>query len=151
MAIVNGKSTFYTQGDNAIAPNARAGVMRVAHIDVANAAGDLSTSTYKLCSIPADAYIDPASAIITDTWGFATVNLGTWGHTTSLATAARGTATTILNPVSAAEDLALQPAWQMLGLSAPPENGLVDIIATASADATGAGSMKGKIVYRDHT
>ena len=152
MAVVATKSNFYTKGASGIAPNARAGHVHSVSFQVACAASDSSGSTYKLCSIPADALLGKESEIRTDLWGFAVVNVGTIGFLTTLANAvARGAGATFLALVSSTQDAAQLPAWQALGLAAAPLNGLVDIYASASAAATGAGTINGKITYRDHT
>lgn len=153
MAVVNLKSNLFPTGGGAdsaaVDPQVSDGYLKFAAFSVANAASDNNLSDYLLCEIPADALLDKASEIRTDLWGFATVNLGIRGAVTSLATAARGTGATFLNPVSSTVDSNQQPAWQALGYAARPASGVVQIYASATADATGAGTLKGKIAYRD--
>lgn len=151
MAVVNVNSDLFPASgavNTAVDPQRARGGLRSAHFTIANAATDSSGSAYKLCTIPADAILAKSGEMRTDTWGFATVNLGTLASApTALATAARGAATTLLAPQTAALDCVGQAAWQQLGLAAAPANNQIEIYAFASAAATGAGSMNGHIDY----
>jgi hypothetical protein len=155
MAVVKVKSDNYPASGGvatAIDPSRQRGKLRSSHFDVSNGATDSSLSSYALVTIPADAILAKSSEMRTDTWGFAVVNIGpSAALSTALANGvARGAATTLLAPQTAANDCIGAPAWQQLGLAAAPADNLLTLYAFASAGATGAGSMKGHIDYYWH-
>lgn len=112
-----------------------------------NLSTDSSTSTYLLCQIPANAILDARTAFSTAGAGFATINVGTRVNSTALYTGAKAA---IINPIAMGDAKHGLPAWQQLGLSAPPDGNMIDLIFTASANATGNGTMPFEIWYRDH-
>lgn len=142
MAVVTGKSDLF----GADADPARAkGRPVVTAFSVANAASDSNGSKYLLCRLPSYAVLDALTTIKADTWGFATVNIGTGSNTTALFTAAKNAAHVPITRNGTAHGL---PLWQMLGLAADP-GGEIELYAHASADAAAAGTMKGEIHWRD--
>lgn len=112
-----------------------------------NLSTDSSTSTYLLCQVPANAILDARTAFSTAGAGFATIQVGIPGSAAALYTGAKAA---IINPITMGDAKHGLPAWQQLGLSAPPDGNLIDIIFTAAAAATGAGTMPFEIWYRDH-
>ena len=113
---------------------------------VANAADDLSGSTFLLCKLPSEAIIDSRTAFQVQNWGFAQVNIGTETDIDALGTVAKSTGN-VYSPVAFGDAKHGLPLWEILGLAKDP-GGEVYLYAHASANATGAGSMKGEIHYR---
>lgn len=150
MPVVNLKSDLFpassTTRADADAARAR-GEPKVATFSVANASTDSANSTYLLASVPAEALFDEATSFKVDGWGFATVSIGTKDDIDALVTVLK-TAGTYVNPVLVGDAKHGLPIWQALGLAKAPANGMVDIYAHGPANATGAGTLKGKIAYR---
>lgn len=150
MAVVKLKSDLFPDGPlsaNAPDPAKARGRLIVATFSIANGAADSSGSTYKLASVPADALWDEATVFKVDGWGFAQVNIGTKDDIDALVTVTKATGP-LVTPVAIGDAKHGLPIWQALGLPKAPDGGMIDIYAHASAAATGAGTMKGKIAYR---
>lgn len=150
MAVVNLKSDLYPErplDSDAPDPAKARGRPIIATFSVANGATDSALSMYKLATVPADALWDEATSFKVDGWGFATVSIGTKTDIDALVTIAKASGTYV-NPVLVGDAKHGLPIWQALGMAAAPESGLIDIYAHGPADATGAGTLKGKIAYR---
>lgn len=115
---------------------------------VANGASDSATSTYILARIPADCILKDDTWFSTAGWGFATVQVGVVGNPTGLINAAKAT---VMTPIARGDAKHGLPAWQQLGLSSPPTNNVLEIIATGPANATGAGTMLFELAYTYHS
>lgn len=122
------------------------GVLHVIAGTMTNLADDDSGSTFLLCQIPANAILDSNTKFSSAAAGYATIRVGTRANATALLNAARAA---ILSPITMGDAKHGLAAWQQLGLAAAPENNLIDIMFTAGANATGAGSMPFEIWYRD--
>lgn len=152
MAVVSKKSNLFPDvgaGDIPPDPLTARGRLVCAAFLVANAAGDSNLSKYKLADLPADCILDALTVINVGSWGFATVNIGTLSDVDALVTVAKS-AGTYVTPVTRAGANHEKRLWEVLGLSAPPANNVISLYAHASADATGAGSIKGEFWYRYH-
>jgi len=114
---------------------------------VANLATDSNLSSYHLCDIPADAILDSRTAFLVTNWGFAQINIGTRTDVDALVTQTKATGN-VVTPIAFGDAKHGLPAWQVLGLAAAPDDGVIGIYAHASAAATSAGSMKGEVHYR---
>jgi hypothetical protein len=150
MAVVNVKSDLFPATPLALIapdPSKARGRVIVATFTVANAGTDSNLSMYKLATVPADALWDEATSFKVDAWGFAAIRIGTKTDNDALVAVLKS-AGTYVNPVLVGDAKHGLPIWQALGMAAPPESGLIDIYAHAIADATGAGTLKGKIAYR---
>jgi len=79
-------------------------------------------------------------------WGFAAVRIGTKTDVDALV-AVVTSAAAVVNPVAIGDAKHGVPLWQVLGLAADP-GGNIGLWAHAIANATGAGSLKGKFAYR---
>lgn len=113
---------------------------------VENAAGDSSGSTYLLAKLPSEAILDSRTAFQVQNWGFAQVNIGTDSDIDAVGTVAK-TAGNVYSPVAFGDAKHGLPLWEILGMAKDP-GGDIYLYAHASANATGAGSMKGEIHYR---
>lgn len=152
MAIVKGKSDLIADvaaGDVPPDPARARGRSICATFNLANLSTDSSGSMYHLADIPADAILDSRTAFQVQNWGFATINIGTRGDIDALGTVLKS-AGNVYSPVAFGDAKHGLPLWQALGLAAAPENNVISLYAHASANATGAGSMKGEIHYRYH-
>lgn len=150
MPIVNKKSDLFADRslDEVVPDPARArGRPICATLTVANAADDSNTSSYHLCDIPADAILDSRTAFQVQNWGFAAIRIGTKTDVDALVSVLKS-AGNVVNPITFGDAKHGLPAWEALGLSAPPESGIIGLYAHAIANATGAGSMKGEVHYR---
>lgn len=150
MPIVNNKSDLFTAPLALTSPDpAKArGQVEVATFAIANLATDSQNSSYLLAQVPADALFDESTSFKVDGWGYATVSIGTRTDIAALVTVAKS-AGTYVNPVLVGDAKHGLPIWQALGLARPPENNMVDIYAHgAGANATAAGTLRGKIAYR---
>lgn len=113
---------------------------------VENAADDLQGSTYKLCSIPADAIIDPKTFFDVENWGYADIRIGTLSDADALVSQTRGSAA-MVTPVETGDANHGLRLWQILGLAENP-GGEIDLYAHGSqANATGAGAMPFQVAY----
>jgi hypothetical protein len=133
-----------------IAPAEARGVTKTATFEVAAAATDNTGSIYTLAMLPADALWDESTSFKIDAWAFADVRIGTRASPGALVSVLR-TSGVYANPVLVGDAKHGQRIWQALGLAARPENGLVEIVATAIANATIAGTLRGKLAYRDQS
>lgn len=113
---------------------------------VTNAADDLSGSTYLLCKLPSEAILDSRTAFLVTSWGFAQINIGTRTDIDAVVTQTKATGN-VVTPIAFGDAKHGVPLWQALGLAADP-GGEIGLYAHASANATGAGSMKGEVHYR---
>lgn len=150
MAVVKSKSDLYPErplDSDAPDPSKARGRLIVATFTVANASTDNNLSMYKLATVPADALWDETTSFKVDGWGFAAIRIGTKTDVDALVSVLKS-AGAYVNPVLVGDGKHGLPIWQALGMEAPPESGLIDIYAHAIADATGAGTLKGKIAYR---
>lgn len=150
MAVVKKKSDLFPErplDSDAPDPSKARGRLIVATFTVANEATDNNLSMYKLATVPADALWDEATSFKVDAWGFAAIRVGTKTDVDALVSVLKS-AGTYVNPVLVGDGKHGLPIWQALGMAEPPESGLIDIYAHAIADATGAGTLKGKIAYR---
>ncbi|SFI60782.1 hypothetical protein [Albimonas pacifica] len=142
MAVVNGISNLFRSpialGAVPDAVQVK-GVRRCAVGTVANASTDSSGSTYKLCSIPSHAIMHPDTLLDVENWGFAQVVIGSKEAPDALLDVAKSAATTQA-PFAWGDANHGKRLWEVLALAADP-GGLIDIYATAEANATGAGSM----------
>lgn len=111
-----------------------------------NAADDSSGSTFLLAKLPSEAILDSRTAFQVENWGFATVNIGTADDIDALGTVLKS-AGNVYSPIAFGDARHGLPLWEALGLAANP-GGEIALYAHASANATGAGSMKGEIHYR---
>jgi hypothetical protein len=143
MPVVNKKSDLF--GADADPAKAR-GRPITTTFTVANAADDSSLSTFLLARLPSEAILDSRTAFQVQNWGFATVNIGTLTDIDALGTVAKS-AGNVYSPVAFGDARHGLPLWEALGLAANP-GGEIEIYAHASANATGAGSMKGEFHYR---
>lgn len=122
------------------------GVMKCIRGTMTNLSTDSAASTYLLCQIPANAILDARTAFSTAGAGFATIQVGTRSNATALYTGAKAA---VINPIAMGDAKHGLAAWQQLGLTAPPEGGMIDLIFTAAANATGAGTMPFEIWFAD--
>lgn len=143
MAVVNLKADVFTGEQD---PAKLRGETVTTTFTVANGGTDSSLSTYRVGSIPAEALFDEATMLKVDGWGFANVYLGTKTDNDAVGTVAKATGT-YWSPIVLGDGKHGLPAWQALGLAANP-GGNIDLYLHAAAGATGAGTCKGKIVYR---
>lgn len=111
---------------------------------VTNAADDSALSTYLLAMLPSCAILDALTTFKADTWGFATLAIGTLTDTDALVSVARDAA---IQPVTRNGAIHGQPLWQALGLSADP-GGEIGLYAHGLVAPTGAGTMNFEIHYR---
>ena len=151
MAVVALKSDLYPATPSATPDPARAnGRSHVVRGSVSNGATDSANSTFLLASLPADCVLDEQTSFKVDGWGFATIRIGTRTDNDALVDVLRS-AGTYVTPVAVGDAKHGLPLWQVLGLAAAPENNVIDLYAHGIAGATGAGSMKFKIVYQHHS
>lgn len=128
------------------------GVKFSAEGKVANAATDLSGSTYTLAEIPSTAILDPDCTIDLQNWGFTIAKIGIDSDTDALLSVAD---TGVLADVSKFTDLGLfgtkwnKPLWEQLGLAADP-GGKIALKIFTEANAGGAGSAPFRIVWKDN-
>lgn len=114
--------------------------------DVANAADDLQGSTYKLCSIPAEAILDPKTFFDVENWGYAAIRIGTLDDVDALVSQTKATEN-VVTPIAAGDANHGKRLWEVLGLAANP-GGMIDLYAHGSeGNATGAGSMLFQVAY----
>jgi hypothetical protein len=114
---------------------------------VDNAADDSQNSKYHLVDLPADAIMDARTAMQVENWGFATVSIGTDSDVDAIISVAKS-AGTVASPFTQFGAQFAKPLWEALGLSAPPDNGMISIYAHGPANATGAGHMLFEFHYR---
>lgn len=150
MAVVNLKSDLFPDrlaGDDVPDPARARGRSICITGTVANGATDSSTSTYHLCDVPADAILDSRTAFDVENWGFAAIRIGTKADNDALVSVLKSAGNTV-SPVAFGDAKHGLPLWQVLGLSAAPETGVIGLYAHAIAAATGAGSMPFEVHYR---
>lgn len=123
------------------------GTVHVIAGTMTNLADDDSGSTFLLCQIPANAILDSNTKFSSAAAGYATIRVGTRASATALLNAAKAA---ILSPIVMGDAKHGLPAWQQLGLAAAPDNNMIDLMFTAGANATGAGSMPFEVWYRDN-
>ncbi len=123
------------------------GVVHVIAGTMTNLVDDDSGSTFLLCQIPANAILDSNTKFSSAAAGYGQIRVGTRANPTALLNAARAG---ILSPITMGDAKHGLAAWQQLGLSAAPEGNMIDLMFTASANATGAGTMPFEIWYRDN-
>lgn len=108
--------------------------------NVANAAGELTGSRYKLATVPAFGIPDLRTQFQVQLWGFADIRIGTFGDNDALVSVARSAGNVVTPFAFGAASHALR-WWQVLGLPDYP-GGTIDLYAHAIATATGAGTMR---------
>lgn len=113
---------------------------------VSNAADDSSGSTFILARIPAEAIMLPETAFDVENWGFAQVVIGLAADTDALVDQTKATENTV-TPFAFGDANHGLPLWEVLGLAEAPKSGFVEIVASAEAGATGAGSMPFQFAY----
>lgn len=143
MPVTNKKSDLFGAD---VDPAKARGRPIVAAFTVANAADDSSGSTFLLAKLPSEAILDSKTAFQVQSWGFATVNIGTADDIDALGTVLKS-AGNVYSPVAFGDARHGQPLWEALGLAANP-GGEIALYAHASGNATAAGSMKGEFHYR---
>lgn len=151
MPIVTVKSDLYrAEQQGGAVPDALMvrGVMRRATGKILNLSTDSSGSVYKLIRLPAHVILLPGTFFNNQSWGFAVTQVGVAGDADALFTKTTS-ATTTESPITATEAASGQRLWQQLGMAADP-NAMVELIATAAANATGAGSMTFAIEWADN-
>jgi len=122
------------------------GQNRIVTLTATNAASDNAGSRYKLCAIPSNALMDETTAFQVQNWGYATVQVGTQANPTSLLNVAKSAAA-VQTPFVFGDANHGKRLWEILGLAADP-GGEIMLWATGPADATAAGTIKAKVVYR---
>lgn len=151
MAVVKIKSNLVPDIVNSVRP-ADPELVRgrpiVATGAIANSASDSSGSTYHLADIPAHAILGSGTAFLVSAWGFATVSIGTETDVDALTQVLKSAGNTV-SPIAFGDANHGKALWQVLGLAAPPPSGMISLYAHAIAAATGAGTMKFEIHYRD--
>lgn len=148
MAIVKGASNIAPRsrgGPGFPDPHALQGFLRVITGTMENAADDKNGSSYYLCDLPSDCYLDPDTAFWVASHGFATVNIGTEDDIDALIAIAKSGGNTV-SPIAFGDANHGKQLWEVLGLPANP-GGFIALYAHASGDATGAGSMKFTVKY----
>lgn len=148
MAVVNETSDLYRDalaGGAVPDPQAVAGRVRVATGKLTNAADDSNGSTYKICSVPADAILHEDTIFDVQNWGFAAVRIGTLDDVDALVSAAK-TAANSQSPRVFGDANHGKRLWELLGLPSQPA-GYITLYAHAVADATGAGDMPFRVVW----
>ena len=123
------------------------GILHVIAGTMTNLADDDSGSTFLLCQIPANAILDSNTKFSTAAAGYATIRVGTRANATALYTGAKAA---IISPIVMGDAKHGLPAWQQLGFAAAPEGNTIDLMFSAGANATGAGTMPFEIWYRDN-
>lgn len=150
MPVVNEKSDLFPDrlaGDDVPDPARARGRSICITGTVANGATDSSTSTYHLCDVPADAILDSRTAFKVSGWGFDAVRIGTKTDVDALVSVAKAAGANV-TPVAFGDAKHGLPLWQVLGLAAAPDTGVIGLYAHAIAAATGAGSMPFEVHYR---
>lgn len=149
MAVVTGKSDLiHDPFDPAsIPPDTQQleGVMRTARFTVANAAADSALSKYLLARVPSDAIMDETTQFQVQNWGFAQIQIGTKSNATALVNVLKS-AGNVVTPFVFGDANHGKRLWGVLGLANDP-GGQIDLYAHALANATGAGSMKGRLSW----
>lgn len=143
MAIVEEKSDLFGAD---VDPAKARGRPICSTLTVTNAATDSSGSTYLLGKFPSECILDSRTAFQVENWGFATVNIGTADDIDALGTVLKS-AGNVYSPVAFGDSRHGLPLWEALGLAEDP-GGEIALYAHASANATGAGSLKAEIHYR---
>lgn len=149
MPIVNETSDLFadpTSGDTPDPARARGRAICAAGT-VENAADDLNGSTYHLCDLPADAILDSRTAFHVENTGFAAIRIGTLDDEEALVAQTKATED-VVQPIAFGDANHGKPVWEVLGLEAAPESGVVSLYQHAIANATGAGSLKFEVHYR---
>lgn len=124
------------------------GVLHVIAGTMTNLVDDDSASTFLLCQIPANAILDSNTKFSSAAAGYATIRVGTRANPVALLNAAKAA---ILSPIIMGDAKHGLAAWQQLGLAAAPDGNVIDLMFTAGANATAAGTMPFEIWYRDHS
>lgn len=148
MAVVTGKSDLIKDprlGEAARDPMFARGRPIVAKFTVTNLSTDNSGSKYLLAELPSDCTLDIGTAFKVDGWGFATIRIGTKTDNDALVDVARSAAAQHV-PLANGDAKDGKQLWEQLGLAADP-GGTIGIWAHGVADATGAGTMKGRFEY----
>lgn len=144
MAVVNGKSDLIHDplDSTSVPPDAKrqAGRLITQRGSVANLATDNNLSKYKLAEVPARAIPTANCFFDVASWGFAQVVIGTETDTDALVDQTKVTEN-IVRPIADGDANHDKEWWEILGLSAVPESGVIELWAHAEADAAGAGSM----------
>lgn len=112
---------------------------------VANAGDDSNLSSYHLADIPSRAILHEDTFFDVENWGFAQVVIGIEGDTDALVDQTKATEN-IVTPIAMGDANHGKALWEMLGLAEDP-GGDIRIIASAEANATGAGAMPFRIAY----
>lgn len=150
MAIVNVKSNLYRDemaGGAVLDALVVRGVIRRATGKVFNAATDSSGSVYRLIKLRSDVILTTGTFFHNAAWGFATTQVGVVGDADALFTKTTS-ATTTESPITGIEAVSGQRLWQQLGMASDPK-GQIELVATAAANATGAGDMPFAIEWID--
>ena len=98
-----------------------------------------------LADIPSNAIVHEDTFFDVASWGFAQVVIGVEGDTDALVDQAKATEN-IVTPIAVGDANHGKELWEVLGMAADPK-GNIRLIASAEADATGAGSMPFRIAY----
>ena len=122
------------------------GPIHVIRGTMTNLADDDSGSTFLLCQIPANAILDSNTKFSSATAGYATIRVGTRANAVALLNVAKAA---ILSPIVMGDAKHGLAAWQQLGLAAAPDGNIIDLMFSAGANATGAGTMPFEIWYSD--
>lgn len=149
MPVVTKKSTLIADADigyHGADPELARGRPIVATGTQANAADDLSGSTFHLVDLPADCILDSRTAFDVENWGFATVSIGTQTDVDALVSVLKSAGNTV-SPIAFGDANHGKALWEVLGLAASP-GGMIGLYAHAVANATGAGSMPFEVHYR---
>lgn len=113
---------------------------------IANAATDSAASVYRLIRLRSDVILGTGTVFANNAWGFAVTQVGVAGTPAALFTKTTS-ATTTESPITPAKAVAGR-LWQQLGLAADPK-GEIELVATAAAAATAAGSLAYVIEWID--
>lgn len=148
MAIVNTKSNIAAAMIGAFPdPEQVRGKPVVCTGTVTNTATDSASSTYHLCDVPAEAILGHNTGFGVSGWGFADIRIGTLTDNDALVTVAKAAGATVF-PITQFGATHGKRLWEVLGLAAPPKDGMISLYAHAIAAATGAGKMDFEIHYR---
>lgn len=148
MPVVSVNSNLFPAwGQPDVDPARARGRLIIAAGRVDNAADDLSLSKYRLADLPAEAILDPATRFQVENTGFAAIRIGTETDVGALVSQTKATEA-VVTPVALFGARWNRPLWEVLGLSAPPNSGVITLWQHAIANATGAGHLLFDIHYR---
>lgn len=150
MAIVDTKSDAFDSGmgwdQEVVDPIRSRAKLRGAIGTVACAATDSNGSVYRLWRMPSRAILHPVTVLDLQDWGYAACTVGlaradgaTLTANGLLSVADVSALSAVSSPIAAFGAKWGKPIWEAAGLSADP-GGLVDVVITTAANATGAGT-----------